>query len=75
MTVTVRAIYENGCLRPLDPLDLVDHQQVAVTVTTADNDRVAELQPEDPLTGFRISTGISDLAENFEDYRLGRCDP
>jgi predicted DNA-binding antitoxin AbrB/MazE fold protein len=32
MRKTLQAIYENGVLRPLEPLDLPEHQQVAVVV-------------------------------------------
>lgn len=34
MTQTVRAIYDNGALRLLEPLDLDQNQEVEVTVTT-----------------------------------------
>jgi predicted DNA-binding antitoxin AbrB/MazE fold protein len=30
---TVQAVYENGVLRPLEPLDLDEHQHVAVAVS------------------------------------------
>jgi predicted DNA-binding antitoxin AbrB/MazE fold protein len=33
MTKRVEAVYENGVLRPLVPLPLVEHQHVTVTVT------------------------------------------
>jgi predicted DNA-binding antitoxin AbrB/MazE fold protein len=33
MRKTLQAIYENGVLRPLEPLDLPEHQQVAVVVS------------------------------------------
>ena len=37
MQKTIEAIYENGVLRPVEPLDwLEDKRQVTVTVTTAD---------------------------------------
>jgi hypothetical protein len=26
----------------------------------------------DPLAGIRVSTGIPDLAEHFDDYRFGK---
>ena len=28
--------------------------------------------PGDPLAGLRVSTGIRDLAEHFDEYRFGR---
>jgi predicted DNA-binding antitoxin AbrB/MazE fold protein len=33
MSITVQAVYENGVLRPLEALDLSEHQQVTVTVS------------------------------------------
>ncbi len=35
MTLTVEAIYENGVLKPLQPLPLKDHERVEVTVRSA----------------------------------------
>jgi predicted DNA-binding antitoxin AbrB/MazE fold protein len=32
MTITVEAIYENGVLRPIEPLPLAEHDKVRVTV-------------------------------------------
>jgi predicted DNA-binding antitoxin AbrB/MazE fold protein len=32
MTITVRAVYEHGVLRPLDPLSLPEGDTVAVTI-------------------------------------------
>ena len=32
MTITIDAIYENGVLRPIQPLALQEHEQVRVTV-------------------------------------------
>lgn len=38
MTYEIRAIFENGVLRPLDPITLVEHDVVTVVVRTeADN--------------------------------------
>jgi predicted DNA-binding antitoxin AbrB/MazE fold protein len=33
MPMQVEAVYENGVLRPLEPLGLAEHQHVTVTVT------------------------------------------
>jgi predicted DNA-binding antitoxin AbrB/MazE fold protein len=33
MTKTVSAVYENGVLRPSEPLPLAEHQKVSVTVS------------------------------------------
>ncbi len=74
MTMIVDAIYENGVLRPLGSLDLAEHQQVRVTVdTSAPSDvPLCNTSDDDPLAGFRINTGLGDLVEHFDDYRLGR---
>jgi predicted DNA-binding antitoxin AbrB/MazE fold protein len=36
MPLQVNAIYENGVLRPLQPLDLREHEQVVVSVLKAE---------------------------------------
>ncbi len=35
MNLTVEAVYENGVLRPAQPLPLKDHEKVRITVTPA----------------------------------------
>jgi predicted DNA-binding antitoxin AbrB/MazE fold protein len=35
MTKTLQAVYENGVLRPLEPLDLPEHQRVDLVLTPA----------------------------------------
>jgi predicted DNA-binding antitoxin AbrB/MazE fold protein len=72
MSQMIRAIYEDGVLKPLEKLTLGEHQQVRITVEP----QVAVGNPRsqdagDPLSGVRAATGISDLAEHFDDYRLG----
>ncbi len=43
MRKQVEAIYENGVLRPLEPLTLNEHQRVTVTIAEA---------AEDPMTAY-----------------------
>lgn len=38
MTRTIDAIYENGLLRPLEPLDFAEHEQVRITVQNGHED-------------------------------------
>jgi len=38
MTAAIRAIYEGGTLRPLEPLDLAEHTVVRITVETSEED-------------------------------------
>jgi predicted DNA-binding antitoxin AbrB/MazE fold protein len=77
MSQSIRAIYENGVFRPLEILDLSDHQQVVITVESESNqtDSTSSNETVDPLSGIRTSTGISDLAENFDEYRFGKQRP
>jgi predicted DNA-binding antitoxin AbrB/MazE fold protein len=35
MTLTVEAIYENGVLKPTQPLPLQEHEKVQITIHTA----------------------------------------
>jgi len=74
MTQTIRAVYENGVLRPLDAIALKEHEEVKVTVESGGwGDGPAP--DDDPLAGLRVRTGIHDLAENVDDYRFGRRTP
>ncbi len=52
----IPAIYENGVLKPLEPLDLVDQQTVYITVATA-----GEESDEDPLEAWH--SVYADLSE------------
>ena len=36
MTLTIEAVYENGVLKPVNPLPLNERQKVQVTVDTAE---------------------------------------
>ena len=38
MTKRVEAIYENGVLRPLEPVNLLEHQRVTVTLNAPEED-------------------------------------
>ena len=38
MTKRVEAIYENGVLRPLEPVNLAEHQRVTVTLNEPEED-------------------------------------
>lgn len=37
MTHQVEAVYENGVLRPLEPLSLKEHQKVSVTISDTED--------------------------------------
>ncbi|HLJ12802.1 MAG TPA: antitoxin family protein [Planctomycetaceae bacterium] len=77
MIQTVDAIFEDGVLKPLQKLELHEHAQVRVTVEPVGTSQngLQSSSTEDPLEGLRVATGITDLAENFDDYRFGRRKP
>ncbi|RIK64251.1 MAG: hypothetical protein DCC65_14640 [Planctomycetota bacterium] len=61
MTRTVRALYENGVLKPLDSLgDLADHSHVRVTVESV----------ETPAIGFAGCVGILSDQDADEMSRI-----
>lgn len=35
MSKSLKAVYENGIFRPLEPVDLMEHQEVTITVSDA----------------------------------------
>ncbi len=77
MSQVIQAIYENGILRPLGHLELEERQHVRVTVDLLPKGGSDSVPAEssDPLEGIRVSTGIADLAEHFDDYRFGLRKP
>jgi predicted DNA-binding antitoxin AbrB/MazE fold protein len=60
MILTVEATYENGVLRPAEPLPLQESQKVRVTVQT---------QPADILSAYGIMGWQGD-AETVEHFAL-----
>ncbi|HSB80739.1 MAG TPA: antitoxin family protein [Candidatus Methylomirabilis sp.] len=44
MTSTVKAVYEGGVLRPLEPLDLGEHEQVYVLLLPDEPAKIAAAQ-------------------------------
>lgn len=67
MDTPIEAIFENGVLRPLQPLDLDEHELVLVTVTStgdSDAERAAALEA--------VRRGLAEAdagqLEPFEDF-------
>ena len=68
----VRAIYEKGVFRPLEPVDLPEACEVLVTPATA-----RALRPMSPeararvleILGHRHRLGASDLAERHNEHQ------
>ena len=69
MAEAIPAVYENGVLRPLQPLGLQDQQQVYVLVISEDLDTLA-LSQREALTEFAgISrSGHPDISKDHDSY-------
>ena len=55
----LEAIYENGVLRPLEPVDLEEHQRVTVTIedsgASSDNDTISSSEESiNPTNGAEL---------------------
>ena len=54
MTGTVQAVYENGVLRLLEPLELAEHERVIVTISCDGQGTLADAVPStaDPFVSY-----------------------
>lgn len=66
MTITVEAVYENGVLRPKQPLALTEGTEVRLTISPLEED----YDPLDAVIG--IGDGPPDGADNHDKYLYGR---
>ncbi len=60
MTITIEAVYENGVLKPVQPLPLKEHEQVRVTIQQGDT----------PLLRAYGIMGFKGTAEEAEYFAL-----
>jgi predicted DNA-binding antitoxin AbrB/MazE fold protein len=58
MSLTIEAVYENGVLKPVEPLPLREHEKVRVTVYTG----TSRARQTAGLMGW---TGSAELADLF----------
>ncbi len=64
MPLQVDAVYENGVLRPLQPLDLREHEQVIVSVVKATNRSHLDAEYLDKIKSeLANAEAVSDLEE------------
>lgn len=66
MTITVDATYENGVLKPKQPLTLTEGTEVRLAISPVDED----YDPLDAVIG--IGDGLPDGADNHDKYLYGR---
>ena len=69
MTNNVDAIYENGVLRPLEPLPLEENQRVRVTVSSISGDPLASLLDQSFLEQARKEVAAADGIPTHEEVR------
>ncbi len=73
MTTAIKVVYEDGVLKPKEPLRLEEHTELEVLVLAP-----VERDPDDP-TGWKaidrligaLKGGPTDLAENHDRYLYG----
>ena len=63
------AVYENGVLRPLDPLPLEEHQRVKVTISSISNDSLASVVDQSFLEQARKEVAGADHIPTHEEVR------
>jgi predicted DNA-binding antitoxin AbrB/MazE fold protein len=66
MNITVEATYENGVLKPKQPLALIEGTEVRLAISLLDED----YDPLDAVIG--IGDGLPDGADNHDKYLYGR---
>jgi predicted DNA-binding antitoxin AbrB/MazE fold protein len=84
MTRSLQAIFENGILRPLEPLPFKEHQQVTVTVSDqGESDalddasflRHLEADADDQVTLEQVRSALSNIRGSMtQDFRDERDD-
>jgi predicted DNA-binding antitoxin AbrB/MazE fold protein len=83
MTRSLQAVFENGVLRPLEPLALKEQQQVTVTVTDQDPEGLVdsaflqylEAQADESVTLEEVRAALGKIPGSMvEDFRRERDD-
>lgn len=71
----IRAIYSDGVLRPLKPLDLKENEEVQLIIITRDDAALAKRQREALMKVSGIGhSGQTDISENVDKYLYGKGD-
>ncbi len=68
MSEQVKAVFENGVFRPLDPVRLPEGELVQLTVAATKSETP---DPAEDLSDLVVDTGIPDLATNIDHYLYG----
>jgi predicted DNA-binding antitoxin AbrB/MazE fold protein len=73
MAITIEATYENGVLKPAEPLPLREHEKVRVTVESAKDS--AASPPDEAERIVRRSYGLLGWTGDVETLRRVAEDP
>ena len=74
MSMTLKAIYENGVFRPQEPVHLEEHTEVQVVIpdtSVPDSDDPTGWKAAEALIGL-IEDAPADMAENHDRYLYGQ---
>jgi len=70
MAIQVDAVYENGVLKPLHPLDLAEHEQVVVVIKESEDESDDEaVQKATFLENFRKEIDMNVPVLSLEEVR------
>jgi predicted DNA-binding antitoxin AbrB/MazE fold protein len=76
MTISIRAVFENGRLRPLEPVDLIEGQEIELMILTEDERAVAalrdllvEIPAENDISQEDEDALMREVEEAFRDQR------
>ena len=69
MTRQVEAVYENGMLRPLEPLGLDEHQQVTVRIIDSSEDPLRSYLDLEYIESVKKEVDAMDYIPSLEEVR------
>ena len=76
MTKQVDAVFENGMLRPLEPLQLAEHQHVTITISDIADDPLTSMIDHDFLERARKEVAAARYIPTLEEVqRMAANDP
>lgn len=65
----IRAIYENGVFKPLQPVDLPDRTTVKFDLRTIDDEAAADMEEVYEVLSRRYRSGHHDTAERHNEHQ------
>jgi predicted DNA-binding antitoxin AbrB/MazE fold protein len=69
MSMQVDAVYENGILKPMQPLDLAEYEHVVLTITQAENTLRSGQLDNECVEGLRRKLAGAEPTPGLEEVR------